>query len=1138
MLRRLSLAGAAVGTLPRALADLCTLEALDLSGCKLSALPRAMGNLTRLRDLSSAFNPIETLPAELGQCTALEMLNFEGCRLARLAEDLTPRLTRLTALRLRGNPLEAVPPLAACTALKTLSIANVEVATTTRDENEASDDVRRNDAQEDVTIIATDDRSYLSSLGMTTSSATSKWDGFLALLFRSPSCQHPLLAAAVARLARDRTAHTAIVRAPGAQQQLLAMALSGSLPVVHCGCAALGALAVHHGGAPREWVGSAGAAPTVAALLATDADGALVSALRMLSDVFFTSAAAAESMLVLRDPDLLGRLIDLAQHTGAATVRRHALLCIGCAAIAPDVRARLLSDETALDIFFKLGGGAARANAQRVSDSGGEVTVVYEQDGDADSPGLGGMVKQASGLIRGFFGGSSGAGDNDATAACDDGEESSATTNANAAETSSSSQGHALPSLGETSDQTANSKEEMRPGTDRLDPLSAAPATPPRPIMAGAIAKGSPSPLASRGLGSSPGLSPGRSPLVSGSPSQQTLGRSPSRLVLDAERRRASLTPAPLSPTAILEAEEENARLANEAVRMAAVRALAILGCTEKVSELTGQRTRAKMQQTGVRVLSLDGGGMKGICTLVQLAALERAAGKRICEMFDLVVGTSIGGMLAVSAGLLRYPLDVLRDDILLGIGRTVFAKEAPGEGTADADARETWLAGLGSIGAGLVQRGSSGMQMLLRGVKYKSALLENFLKEYDFGHTERLDDELGYPSRLLASVDGDDVRVSNYTRMVDLASSIGGPRVALVSTSTRFSPAQPFLFRTYALPQHAAVAAQPAVPPVDPRCGTAGARAPALRPLRGSSLFNTWEAVRASTAGPYYFDEFSRGDEVFNDGAIGANNPALLAVREAQTLWPDCPIGVLVSIGTGRAPVKARERSSNWILAGGATLVEVACDTEVQDDILRGLLAGVNGACVNALESGGEGQTRGCAYYRFQPEADVFGCEIDESGDAMLRAMASEAEAYVERYVGAFADAARDLLDGKKGKEQDVAAPAELDKGTQGDAELDKGQRGDAGGYDYWPEHDLESADVSNVSDVNGAQMNVGELVASVENADDAIAAAPEQLSTRSHDGEVITRIAALERKLDMVLTAFTAKQDSAKYQPPGGAT
>ena len=108
MLRRLSLAGAAVGTLPRALADLCTLEALDLSGCKLSALPRAMGNLTRLRDLSSAFNPIETLPAELGQCTALEMLNFEGCRLARLAEDLTPRLTRLTALRLRGNPLEAV----------------------------------------------------------------------------------------------------------------------------------------------------------------------------------------------------------------------------------------------------------------------------------------------------------------------------------------------------------------------------------------------------------------------------------------------------------------------------------------------------------------------------------------------------------------------------------------------------------------------------------------------------------------------------------------------------------------------------------------------------------------------------------------------------------------------------------------------------------------------------------------------------------------------------------------------------------------------------------------------------------------------------------------------------------------------
>ncbi len=47
------------------------------------------------------------------------------------------------------------------------------------------------------------------------------------------------------------------------------------------------------------------------------------------------------------------------------------------------------------------------------------------------------------------------------------------------------------------------------------------------------------------------------------------------------------------------------------------------------------------------RVLSLDGGGIRGIGTLVMLAELELKSGKSVQEMFDAFVGTSTGGIIA-----------------------------------------------------------------------------------------------------------------------------------------------------------------------------------------------------------------------------------------------------------------------------------------------------------------------------------------------------------------------------------------------------------------------------------------------------------------------------------------------------------
>jgi patatin-like phospholipase/acyl hydrolase len=49
----------------------------------------------------------------------------------------------------------------------------------------------------------------------------------------------------------------------------------------------------------------------------------------------------------------------------------------------------------------------------------------------------------------------------------------------------------------------------------------------------------------------------------------------------------------------------------------------------------------------GVRVLAIDGGGIRGLIPALVLTELERRAGRRIFEMFDLIAGTSTGGILA-----------------------------------------------------------------------------------------------------------------------------------------------------------------------------------------------------------------------------------------------------------------------------------------------------------------------------------------------------------------------------------------------------------------------------------------------------------------------------------------------------------
>jgi uncharacterized protein len=58
------------------------------------------------------------------------------------------------------------------------------------------------------------------------------------------------------------------------------------------------------------------------------------------------------------------------------------------------------------------------------------------------------------------------------------------------------------------------------------------------------------------------------------------------------------------------------------------------------------------MLQNKRKILSLDGGGIKGVFAAAFLETIEEATGKRIAEYFDLIAGTSTGGIIAIGLGL------------------------------------------------------------------------------------------------------------------------------------------------------------------------------------------------------------------------------------------------------------------------------------------------------------------------------------------------------------------------------------------------------------------------------------------------------------------------------------------------------
>ena len=233
---------------------------------------------------------------------------------------------------------------------------------------------------------------------------------------------------------------------------------------------------------------------------------------------------------------------------------------------------------------------------------------------------------------------------------------------------------------------------------------------------------------------------------------------------------------------------------------------------------------------TGVKLLSIDGGGTKGLVILEVLRNLEKITGKPIHQSFDLIAGVSTGAILATLLGIFRLSIDECAE---------IYKK------TSSIMFESDLLSGTS--------------RLLFKHAYYDSKKWEKILQDM---FTEKT--------------------------LIETAQEKDGPRVVFISALINTPTLQPFAFRNYNLPNKS------------------------ISCYESSCKYKIWEAIRASAAAPGYFEEFILDDLIHQDGGILVNNPASVAIHEAQILWPHEPIQTCISIGSGRYTPNTLLRAQN----------------------------------------------------------------------------------------------------------------------------------------------------------------------------------------------------------------------------------
>jgi predicted acylesterase/phospholipase RssA len=376
-----------------------------------------------------------------------------------------------------------------------------------------------------------------------------------------------------------------------------------------------------------------------------------------------------------------------------------------------------------------------------------------------------------------------------------------------------------------------------------------------------------------------------------------------------------------------------------------------------------------------LRLLSLDGGGVRGLSSLLILQDLMENIAKEEkrlhirhndnndlphpCDYFDLIGGTSTGGIIAILLGRLR--LDVRECiSIYSRLSSQIFKKD-----------HSIHIPG--------------GAKLPTGPTRFSGTVLENAVKDalrrYGFDEDETMWDDTLF----------EDLGPSNDSRENIWADVLEESPVSIRESTTIYPPDpakqsqsssgvdSAFSFNSSVdhgtgeaavtkpssspAPRRASTWKMHSQSSVQRKKGQRGCRAFVVCSLKNAlglprilatydpndRATRIWEALRATSAAPTFFEEMTFGSPkmTYLDGGMGFNNPCAEVAFQAKSLWEGQSIGVIVSIGTGLQTIPSVKKGASWLpfglgmdIALSSALASMATSTSRVDNEMQRMTA------------------------------------------------------------------------------------------------------------------------------------------------------------------------------------------------------
>ncbi|KAI2825512.1 hypothetical protein CBS147321_10102 [Aspergillus niger] len=309
-----------------------------------------------------------------------------------------------------------------------------------------------------------------------------------------------------------------------------------------------------------------------------------------------------------------------------------------------------------------------------------------------------------------------------------------------------------------------------------------------------------------------------------------------------------------------------------------------------------------------LRILSLDGGGVRGYSMLIILQELmyrvyvecEGKAPRRDeipkpCDHFDLIVGTGTGGLIALMLGRLRLDLETCKD-VYVRMTRRVFETDKTFAGIP------------------------------FHKTLFKASKLEEAIRECVREHTvfEAEGNDMSPSARnSLASAPFSPNSMSvpqrsgsraSFSTTTSHSSGHASQRNSTFVNGLRWGNPDALLYDNREYRTKTAVTAL--YKGTTSRNGSTVLLRSYDSRKEPPPEFNctVWQAGRATSATGLAFKPIQIGQHVFIDEGAGTYNPSPQALDEAvMNEWPGREIGVFVSVGTGKRPPGTNNRQHEW---------------------------------------------------------------------------------------------------------------------------------------------------------------------------------------------------------------------------------